>query len=231
MKTTTIIVLVLAALALANDGEAGDYYYWDDGTLSSHWAWYTGGNYWAVQFEQTYGDERVSWLGAMTYPDWPDEVFQGANMHAFEDLGGYPGSDLGYEYLAFTTGGEFEWVKFEDYDTLTTDYFYIAFQQIGNYPFCDSMGVDASSGTHNWTGYQGSWSPTTYFGDFMIRCCTGDVDPGDGPGPGVEAASWGELKAAYAKLESRIRGNRATRPDNPRIYPKNDAWRAIGDLY
>jgi len=219
------LVLLLFAASLANDGEDGDYYYWDDGFRSSAWAWETGGYYWAVQFEQTYGDERVSWIGARSCPSWPDDVFQGANMHAFEDLGGYPGSDLGYEYLEFT-GNDFEWVETSIY--LTTDFFYIAFEQIGNYPLCDSIGVDPVSGTHNWTGYQGSWSPATLFGDFMIRCCTGDVDPDPyGPGSGVEAASWGELKAAYAELESRIQGNRATRSDDP----KSNAWGAIGSLY
>jgi hypothetical protein len=225
MKTATVIILVLAALTLANDGEDGDYYYWDDGIISSGWVWYTGGNYWAVQFEQAYSHERVTWLGAMTYNDWPDDVFQGVNMHAFEDLGGYPGSDLGYEYLLFTTSGIFEWVSTSIY--LTTNSFYIACQQIGNYPGCDSIGVDAVAGTHDWTGYQGSWAPTTLFGDFMLRCCTGDVDPDDGPGPGVAAASWGELKAAYGELEARIRGNRATQPDGT----EDDAWRAIRGLY
>jgi hypothetical protein len=218
------LVLLLFAASLANDGEDGDYYYWDDGSMSSCWAWYTGGNYWAVQFEQTHGYERVSWLGAITYPDWPDEVFQGVNMHVFGDWGDYPGSHLGYEYLEFTTSGVFEWV--ETSIDLETDVFYVAFQQIGNYPLCDSMGVDAVSGTHDWTGYEGSWSPTGLYGDFLIRCCTGDMDPDDGP-PGIEAASWGELKAAYAELESRIQGNRATRSDDP----KSNTWGAIGDLY
>jgi hypothetical protein len=92
----------------------------------------------------------------------------------------------------FSTGGVFEWIDADPWVLVTTAVFYIGFQQIGNYPACDSMGVDAVSGTHNWTGYQGSWAPTTLFGDFMIRCYWGDGipdimppyvvgrDPGDG---------------------------------------------------
>jgi len=225
MKPATVIVLVLAVLALANDGWGhGDYYYWDDGALSSCWAWYTGGNYWAVQFD-LYQSEVVTWIGVMTYPDWPDETYQGCNVHVFDDLGGYPGDDLLFAYLPLTGPEEFEWIEITDYIWLENNAFYIAFQQIGNYPSCDSVGVDAVAGTHDWTGYQGSWSPTTLNGDFMIRCCTGDESP-EGHG-GIEFASWGELKAAYAELESRIQGNRATRSDDP----KSDAWGAIGSLY
>lgn len=223
---------MLCLSVTGDSGEDGDYYYWDDGILSSGWVWFTGGNYWAVQFDQIHGYERVSWIGAMTYPDWPDETYQGCYVHAFDDLGGYPRSDLFRKYLPLTGSDEFEWVEITDYVPITSDAFYIAFEQLGNYPSTDAMGVDAISGTHNWTGYEGSWSPTSLFGDFMIRCCTGDVDPGDGPGPGVVATSWGELKAAYSELEARILGDRATQPDSPpRNHPKNDAWRAIGNLY
>ncbi|MCX7021283.1 MAG: hypothetical protein NTW26_03210, partial [bacterium] len=27
-------------------------FYWDDGIMSSGWIWFTGGNYWAVQFDE-----------------------------------------------------------------------------------------------------------------------------------------------------------------------------------
>jgi hypothetical protein len=147
-------------------------FYWDDGTLSYFWCWYTGGNYWAVQFddEKTGGvaDGMVTAYGAATFPDWPDSTYQGCYMHVFDDSGGHPGSDLGYTYLGFTNPGSFEWI--ETTVGLSTSTFYIAFEQYGDYPDCDSVGVDAEAGTHNWTGYGGDWSPTTLFGDFMLRC-------------------------------------------------------------
>ena len=40
-----------------------------------------------------------------------------------------------------------------------------------------SPGIDAVAGTHNRTGCQGSWSPTTLFGDSMLRCYWDDENP------------------------------------------------------
>jgi hypothetical protein len=167
-------------------------FYWDDGIMSSGWAWYTGGNYWAVQFdeEKTGGwPVIVACYGAVTYPGWPDGSFQGAYIHTFSDLGGYPGSDLGHNLMQFTQGGVYEWIDTDPEVWTTTGVFYIAFQQIGNYPSCDSMGVDAVAGTHNWTGYQGSWSPTTLFGDFMLRCYS--------CADAVVETTWGDIKVLY----------------------------------
>ncbi|MCK4593514.1 hypothetical protein KAU45_03365 [bacterium] len=74
---------------------------------------------------------------------------------------------------------------------ITTPVFYVANEQIGNYPQSDSQGVDATGGTHNWTGYNGLWGPTTIFGDFMIRCYWDDGIPV------VEDTFWGAVKALY----------------------------------
>ncbi|HUT98961.1 MAG TPA: Ig-like domain-containing protein [bacterium] len=180
-----IVVLVMGAAAYpltlsttgpafnAHPGPPAEYeFYWDDGTLSSGWVWMTAGNYWAVDFddEKTGGitDGVVNTYGAATYPGWPDSTYQGCYMHVLGDDGGYPGADLDRTYLGFTNPGSFEWL--DAGVALTTSTFYIAFEQVGGYPNCDSMGVDASSGSHNWTGYQGSWGNSTSFGDFMLRC-------------------------------------------------------------
>jgi len=170
----------------------GGEFYWDDGIMSAGWCWYTGGNYWAVQFDEVKTGGESSWItayGAVTYPDWPDTPFQGCNMHTFSDLGGYPGSDLGYEFLLFTQAGVFQWIDADPVVYVTDGVFYIAWQQIGNYPSCDSVGVDAVAGTHDWTGYQGSWAPTTANGDYMLRCYCSL--------PGIEETSWGAVKALY----------------------------------
>jgi hypothetical protein len=168
-------------------------FYWDDGILSSGWIWYTGGNYWAVQFDEvkTGGDDGwVTKVGAVTYPGWPDGSFQGANMHIFDDLGGYPGEDLWGSMLGFNTGGVYEWLDVEPPQPVGP-VFYVAFQQVGNYPNADAIGVDAVAGTHDWTGYQGSWAPSTSFGDFMIRCYWDDEPIG------VTDTTWGAVKALY----------------------------------
>ncbi|MCX7022405.1 MAG: Ig-like domain-containing protein, partial [bacterium] len=91
--------------------------------------------------------------------------------------GGYPGADLDSTYLGFTDPGSFEWI--DAAVALSTSTFYIAFEQIGDYPDCDSVAVDAEAGSHNWTGYGGDWSKTTLFGDFMLRCYWEDGTGGD----------------------------------------------------
>ncbi len=205
VKRVLLLVLVAAALGANGVSTTGisinthpqppdeHEFYWDDGIMSSGWVWYTGGNYWAVQFDEvkTGGSGgAVSRYGAVTYPDWPDSTYQGCYMHTFDDLGGYPGSDMGFDNLIPVSGGVFEWIDADPHIYLTDAVFYIAFQQIGNYPLCDSVGVDAAAGTHNWTGYQGSWTPTTEYGDFMIRCYWYWFWP-------VEETSWGSVKALY----------------------------------
>jgi hypothetical protein len=167
-------------------------FYWDDGEMYSAWAWYSGGNYWAVDFdeEKTEGIEQgiVEAIGAMTYPDWPSSVYEGAYMHVFDDDGGYPGESLFHELLVFTDGGVFEWLTMEQH--VYGSVFYIAFEQYGDYPDCDAMAVDAAAGSHNWTGYQGSWDNTALFGDFMLRCYWQ-------PFSEVTETTWGRVKALY----------------------------------
>jgi hypothetical protein len=167
-------------------------FYWDDGIMSSGWCWFSGGNYWAVQFdeEKTDGIDRgiVEALGAMTYPGWPDAEYQGVYLHIFTDEGGYPGEDTYGRFFQFEDGGEFEWLYMEQH--VYGAVFYVAFQQIGDYPDCDTIAVDAASSGHNWTGYQGSWARTSFFGDFMLRCYWN-------PFESVEETSWGWVKALY----------------------------------
>jgi hypothetical protein len=181
------IVLVLAVCAAASPraasvtGPAVDAhpgppevyeFYWDDGVVDYFWCWFTGGNYWAVQFDEEktagFDDGVVTSYGAVTYPDWPDSTYQGCYMHVFDDVSGYPGADLDRTYLGFTAPGSFEWV--DTSVALSTSTFYVAFEQFGDYPHCDSVAVDAEAGTHDWTGYRGDWSPTTMLSDFMLRC-------------------------------------------------------------
>ncbi len=170
-------------------------FYWDDGIMSSGWCWFTGGgNYWAVQFDdsKTGGKPGVIDLyGVYSYSSgWPDGG-QGCYMHTFADLGGYPGGELDCTFCPLEASG-YEWTPPEtDPLYVSTGVFYIAFEQIGGYSNCDSIYVDGAAGTHNWTGYQGSWAPTTMFGDFMLRCYWDDGLTA------VEDISWGRVKALY----------------------------------
>jgi hypothetical protein len=167
-------------------------FYWDDGELSRAWCWLSGGNYWAVQFdeEKTDGIDRgiVEALGTVVYPNWPDLVFQGAYLHIFDDDGGVPGASIFHEFFMFTIGNEFEWFAMEQH--VYGSVFYVAFEQPGDYPLCDALGVDADAGTHNWTCYQGSWDNTAMFSDFMLRCYWQPLS-------GVASSTWGRIKSLY----------------------------------
>lgn len=167
-------------------------FYWDDGELSRAWCWFSAGNYWAVQFdeEKTEGTDRgmIEALGAVAYPNWPDPVFQGAYIHIFEDDAGQPGASIYNELLVFTTGNLYEWLIMEQH--VYGAVFYVAYEQYGDYPNCDALGVDAVSGTHNWTCNYGSWEQTSAFSDFMLRCYWQ-------PFSEVTETSWGQVKALY----------------------------------
>jgi hypothetical protein len=204
-KLTGLVLLFAFAVSAANNigvetppidahpqAPAYNELYWDDGIIDSGWAWYTGGNYWAVQFD----DEKtgglwgyVTQVGATTYAGWPDGTFQGAYLHIFSDSGGYPYEDLYREYLNITEGDVYNWMNVDPYLDLNTSVFYLAWEQFGNYPQTDSMAVDASAGTHNWTGYEGSWAPDSAYGDFMLRCYWQEL--------GVTPSTWGQVKSLY----------------------------------
>ena len=85
-------------------------------------------------------------------------------MHTFDDHGGYPGGDLDRTYHMLSGGGGFDWfsptpIRSSSPPVSSTS----PSNSSSNYPSCDALGVDALAGTHNWTGYQGSWAPTTIF--------------------------------------------------------------------
>jgi len=199
--TWILLVLVIACFAANNEGISTprinahpqpavyNEFYWDDGMVDSAWVWYTGGNYWAVQFDddKTGGCEgNVNSVGCCSYSGWPDSTFQGTYLHIFDDYGSYPNTDLSRDFVA--TGSTFVFV-----DTnvdISTSVFYVAWEQYGNYPACDGMAVDAAAGTHNWTGFSGSWGPDSAYGDFMLRCYWQEK-------PGVATSSWGAVKSLY----------------------------------
>jgi hypothetical protein len=209
MHKTLLVVAVLAACVAAYTGAfstagvsfnshpeppAENEFYWDDGMRSAGWIWYTGGNYWAVQFDdlKTGGiaDGAVTAYGAYVFPGWPDSHYEGCYMHVFGDDGGHPGDDLNRTYMGFSGTDSYTWLDVTV--GLNTSVFYIAFEQISNYPDCDSLCIDEVVGIHNWTGFQGEWGQTTaYYGDFMLRCYWDDEDAF------VEDVSWGRVKALY----------------------------------
>jgi hypothetical protein len=180
----TVSVLILVALAV---GAAADVYefYWDDGMCADGWLWYTGGAYWAVEFdeEKTTGQPgTVTSVGAYVFPNWPDGSYQGADLHVFSDSGGLPGDDLGYEYVGGGSG--WQWANMDIY--VDSGVFWVAWQQLGSYPTCDALGFDEDGTGHSYGG--GDWID---WGDAMLRCYW------EGVMIQVRESSWGYLKALW----------------------------------
>ncbi|MCK4594120.1 hypothetical protein KAU45_06420 [bacterium] len=180
MRIGTVILL----LALVASVQAEVYeFYWDDGVAAGGWVWYTGGGYWAVEFdeEKTYGESgTVVGLGAYVMPGWPDGSYQGAYLHVLSDSDGLPGEDLTRVYIS---GPEWQWVDAEV--DLDEGVFWMAWEQIGSYPSCDALGFDEEGTGHTWGG---DW---IYWGDAMLRCYW------DGVRITVEETTWGLIKALW----------------------------------
>ncbi len=124
--------------------------------MSGGWVCYTGGNYWTVQFddEKTGGDE--SWLtlyGAVAIRTTPTPPTKTATCIPSIIWAAIRAVICIYHMPS--GGGGFDWFP-PDTDPLiaTTSVFYIAWEQNGDNPSTDSMGVDSVAGTHNRTGYQ-----------------------------------------------------------------------------
>ncbi|MBD3399650.1 MAG: hypothetical protein GF399_04895 [Candidatus Coatesbacteria bacterium] len=162
-------------------------FHYDDGGCEVGYVMYTGGQYWAVEFGEdlTGGTAgHIDQLGAYTVAGWPDSTFQGCYLHVFSEYGGYPDEDLCREYLAFQSGDQYEWI---DVDVeISTGLFYVVFEQFGDYPACDSIGVDTDNSGHSWMDGQ----PFTE-GELMLRCYW------QSDNSAVEPSSWGRVKALY----------------------------------
>ncbi|MCX7022294.1 MAG: hypothetical protein NTW26_08515 [bacterium] len=178
-----VVTIMLLVMALGATAEVYEFY-WDDGVCGGGWVWYTGGNYWAVQFdeEKTTGQPgTVTSVGAYVFPGWPDGTYQGVNMHVFSDSGGLPGDDLGYEFIS---GPGWQWASIDvDVDS---GVFWIAWQDIGSYPSCDALGFDADGTGHSWGG--GDW---INWGDAMLRCYW------EGELTQVVESTWGLIKTLW----------------------------------
>lgn len=182
----TVSLLILAVLVA---GVAADTYefYWDDGACGGGWLWYTGGNYWSVQFdeEKTAGQPgTVTSVGAYVFPGWPDGAYQGANLHIFSDSGGLPGDDLGCEYVGGGSG--WQWADTDPAIEINDGVFWVAWEQIGYYPNCDALGFDVGGTGHSYGG--DDWIG---WGDAMLRCYW------EGVMIQVRESSWGLIKTLW----------------------------------
>lgn len=209
MKRKLVILVLVSLSSITATGFAAqaetqpgypDYceFYWDDGSWDGGWAWYTTGNYWAVQFdeEKTGGSAgTISKIGATVVPGWPDDTYEGAYIHIYDHVGGEPGSSIAYEYLATDASGDYVWVDGFEYQ-ITTSIFYLVWEQVGGWDTqCDALAHDAEQGDHNHNWYYEDGVGWDIFyadpnGDFMLRCYWEAASS-------IEEGSWGHVKWLY----------------------------------
>jgi hypothetical protein len=193
MKGAVVFACLLSA-ALAGDVAQvrppvpGAYeFYWDDGVVARGWVWYTGGNYWGVQYDEVKTEGRTGWVEAFLIESASGFPYTGCYFHVLDDRSGYPGVSLCrvfYDNYGY-------WTELDPEVHVSVDVFYGAMEQIGNGYNADQIGVDIAAGTHNWTGYRGLWGLTTLFGDFIIRVRWRPEEPS------VTETSWGRVKSLY----------------------------------
>ena len=192
LKRVIVLLFLVPATLASNVGAltppvpGSHEFYWDDGIIANGWVWYTGGNYWSVQYDDLKTDGRAGWIEAFFIASPSGYPFTGCYFHVFDDMGGHPGVSLRrtfYDNYGY-------WVELDPEVHVSQSVFYGVMEQIGDSYSADRVGADIAAGTHNWTGYHGSWGSTTLFGDFMLRCYWEDFYA-------VEETSWGAVKALY----------------------------------
>ena len=175
--------------------------YWDSGTCTGDFAWYTGTNTWGGV------DFSISTIAAYTYiyssriyyyPYWPNGTWEGNGMAVYAFSGGTPGSVMmpsRYVRGSGTVGG---WQSFDVSWGLPggVQSFVMCFSQLYNYPGVDPVyPLDSATnyGIHCWYYYQGVWAHTSslYAGDLMLRATVDDTHSAVAP------ASFGRVKAMY----------------------------------
>ncbi len=186
----------------APNGDSTVEIYWDNGTIYTAFAWYTGTNTWGgndydISTLSTYVNIASSRI--YYYPGWPNGTWEGNGIAAFAFSGGTPGSIMmpsRYVRGSGTVGG---WQSYTVGWALpgATRTFLFAYSQLYNYPGVDPvypLDGNASGGAHSWYYYSGVWARVSSVGygnrALMHRCTMEDnVD--------VAPSSFGRVKAMY----------------------------------
>ena len=195
MAKTTLFLLILALTAAAAPTVGRESYplpgsyefYWDDGIMTRGWAWNTGGNYWGVQFDEEKTSGKPGWLEAFFIRSPSRFPYSGCYFNVFDDQGGRPGTNV----LRVFYDSYGYWQELVPGIYLDSGVFFCAMEQVGESYRADQIGTDAVAGTHNWTGYRGSWAPTALYGDFIIRVRWRPDNQS------VTDTTWGQVKNLY----------------------------------
>ncbi len=158
-------------------GDPGDTLGWDDGQGWTSIYYFSGGNGWGVEFEPYYYPCRVSSLIQFFPSGWPDPGGDDLILWIMDDDGtdGSPGTILSADTLmnVITLG---EWNEFTVNDTgvvIPDGNFYGVYIQMEDGPNCPAVKFDNGYDVnHSWDFYNGDWTPTSVYGDFLLRAFT-----------------------------------------------------------
>ena len=174
VKTDISKVVQCGSRDTPSEPQTCDTLYYDDGTPTSAWAYYSGGNGFGVKFAAS---DSTTIYGALLYfwgTDWPVPGGDSAGIRVYDNdgSGGLPGTVL-YEDLSVTiTRGAWNYIALSSPVSENGDgIFYIFYIQVGNYPNVPGLGIDAAismPGTQ-WDLVDGSFSESDEGGDWLIR--------------------------------------------------------------
>ncbi len=160
---------------------------WDDGVMVNAWAFYELCNAWAIRGCLPDGSILDS-VGVYilsegdVYWPWPDDIHQDILLQVFDNdgAGGMPGTLLWSDVTRVTTGTSHA-VAYPGIPISSA--FYIANDQLTNYPECEGQGVDerVDHPDQMFTRIDNVWenAGSSYGGDFMIWGVA-HVGPGGG---------------------------------------------------
>ena len=149
---------------------------YDDGTAENAWAYYVGGNGWAVRMTPQAGAALIAKVKFMFWTtDWPSPGGTAFKWAIWDSSGpnGAPGKMVAGPFDAQgKRDGTWTEIDCRDLGIVVTGDFYVLYIQGADYPNCLGLATDEDSpfNGRSWEYYGGAWTPVTPdYGNFMIR--------------------------------------------------------------
>ncbi len=152
--------------------DATDTLKYDDNMAANAWAQNTGGGGWGVKFISP--SDNVTLAGALInfYSGWPSPGDTLAMVKVFADDGvnGSPGTELWASDTISVDMGAWNYVPISV--PIVASNFYIFYVQVGDYPNCPGMSIDANNNApshRKWSYSSGAFGEDNTRGDWLIR--------------------------------------------------------------
>jgi len=150
---------------------------YDDATAEDGYCYTNAGDGFAVRFTPPGYPVELEVARFFLWPEWPDLDHEEFGVWVFDDdgPGGAPGTLLNG---TTTTATDWGWCDVDISSlgiTITSGDFYIAYEQLSDYPDCEALGVDwTDPDPRSWDYWWGEWYPAgewyAFEYDYMTRC-------------------------------------------------------------